>query len=262
MALDVASSHEDRVRFFVPHSGISGPEEVKPEDMGFTLHEGRLLHMSSIIDMENSVTIGCAGAVLTHLQRRRATGMSAMQMGNTAFRVRFLQMFSLCDTMSAAIIRILLCVMLNYSIRWISNNTFLSLQIIQSESHPNMFNQGPGSKSASGKESLSIFGLFRRFAYTPQGRAKLKQIFFRPSLNIDTIRERHDFIDVFSRPDNMAALEKMTKALKHIKNLRPVMINLRKGVSTGSGKIMGFKTTVWASLLAVSFALLGLTICS
>lgn len=114
-----------------------------------------------------------------------------------------------------------------------------------------MFNQGPGTKSASGKESLSVYGLFNRFAYTPQGKAKLKQIFFRPSLEIGSIRQRHDFIGVFSRPDNMAALEKITKGLKHIKNLRPVMINLRKGISTGSAKMTGFKATVWASLLAV-----------
>lgn len=135
--------------------------------------------------------------------------------------------------------------------RWVGSNALLSLQIIQSESHPNMFNQGPGKKSSSGKEGLSIYGLFRRFAYTPQGRARLKQMFFCPSLNLEVIRERHEFIAMFSRPGNLAALEKMTKGWKHIKNLRPVMINLHKGISTGSAKITGFKTTVWASLLAV-----------
>lgn len=143
--------------------------------------------------------------------------------------------------------------LLNISTRWIGSSTFLSLQIIQSESHPNMFNQGPGKKSASGKEGLSLYGIFRPFAYTPQGRARLKQIFFRPSLDLAVIRGRHDFIGVFSRPENSAALERMTKGLKHIKNLRPVMINLRKGISTGSAKITGFKATVWASLLAVCF---------
>lgn len=76
-------------------------------------------------------------------------------------------------------------------------------------------------------------------------------MFFCPSVDLTIICERHDFITVLSRPDNLAPLEKITKALKHIKNLRPVLINLRKGVSTGSGKITGFKTTVWASLLAV-----------
>lgn len=118
-----------------------------------------------------------------------------------------------------------------------------------------MFNQGPGNKSTTGKEGLSVYGIFRRFAYTPQGKARLKQLFFRPSLSLDVIRERHDFIGVFSRPDNMAALEKMTKALKNIKNLRPAMINLHKGISTGSGKTTGFKATVWESLLAVCISI-------
>jgi DNA mismatch repair protein MSH5 len=221
----------------VPQNGLAGPEEVNPEEMGFTLQEGRLLHISSSVDMENLVTIGCAGAILTYLQRRRAVAPTPL--GETAeYRVRALQMFNLRDTM------------------WINSSTLTSLQIIQSESHPNMFNQGPGKKSASGKEGLSVYGLFQHFAYTPQGRAKLKQSFFRPTVDLNTIRERHDFIGVFSRPDNLAALEKVVKALKHIKNLRPVMVNLRKGISTGSAKITGFKTTVWASLLAVRMPLL------
>lgn len=142
-------------------------------------------------------------------------------------------------------------ILLRLCFRQIGSSALLSLQIIQSESHPNMFNQGPRTKSASGKEGLSVYGLFHRFAHTPQGRAKLKQIFFRPSVSLDTIRERHAFIGVFSRPDNMSTLEKITKSLKYIKNLRPVLVNLHKGISTGSAKITGFKTTVWASLLAV-----------
>lgn len=127
----------------------------------------------------------------------------------------------------------------------------LALQILESESHPSMVNQGPGRKSSSSKEGLSVYGLFQRFAYSPQGRHRLKQIFLRPSIDTDVIRERHAFISVYLRPDNNDPLSKLTRSLKHIKNLRPVMINLRKGISTGSGKITGFKTTVWATLLAV-----------
>ncbi|OQE25299.1 hypothetical protein PENSTE_c006G06453 [Penicillium steckii] len=238
VALDVSSSHEQRIRFFVPHSGISGPEEVNPEDMGFTLQEGRLLHISSSVDMENTITIGCVGAVLAYLQRRRATGTSIDPIGpmdQCPFQVRSLEMFSLENTM------------------WISSNAFQSLQIIQHESHPNLFNQGPGTKSSSSKEGLSVYGLFQRFAHSPQGRARLKQIVLRPSLDLKIIQQRHDFIGVFSRPDNKAALDKITKAMKYIKNLRPVMTNLHKGISTGSAKITGFKTTVWASLLAFAF---------
>ena len=135
--------------------------------------------------------------------------------------------------------------------RFINNTTLLSLQIIQSESHPSMFNQGPGKKSSSSKEGLSLYGVFHHFAHTPQGRNRLRQDFLRPSVDITVIRERHNFIGVFLRPDNYNPLNKISKSLKHIKNLRPVMINLRKGVSTGSAKITGFKTTVWATLLAV-----------
>ncbi|KAJ5217788.1 uncharacterized protein N7469_011413 [Penicillium citrinum] len=238
VALDVSSAHEQRVRFFVPHSGICGPEEVKPEDMGFTLQEGRLLHISSSVDMDNIITIGCVGAVLAYLQRRRTTGTSIDPIGpmdQCPFQVRSLEMFNLENTM------------------WISSNTLQSLQIIQHESHPNLFNQGPGTKPSSSKEGLSVYGIFLRFAHSPQGRARLKQIFLRPSLDLNIIQQRHDFIGVFSRPDNKAALDKMTKAMKYIKNLRPVMTNLHKGISTGSAKITGFKTTVWASLLAFAF---------
>lgn len=99
VALEVSSSHEDRLRFFVPHHGIDGPEEVSPEEIGFTLHEGRLLHISSAIDMENTVTIGCAGAVLTYLQKRRAAGSSIGPIDDNAFRVRSLEMFTLRDAM-------------------------------------------------------------------------------------------------------------------------------------------------------------------
>lgn len=99
VALDISSAHEERIRFFVPSSGLAGPQEVNPEEMGFSLQEGRLLHVSSSIDMENPVTIGCAGAVITHLQRRRATAASVGPLGDFPFRVRYMQMLSLRDSM-------------------------------------------------------------------------------------------------------------------------------------------------------------------
>lgn len=138
-----------------------------------------------------------------------------------------------------------------YSSRLINSNALLSLQIIKSESHPSMLNQGPSKKSSSSKEGLSVYGVFQRFACSPQGRNRLRQDLLRPSTNIDVIRERHDFLSVLLRPDNLSCLEKITKSLKHVKDLRPVMINLRKGISTESAKVTGFKTTVWATLLAV-----------
>lgn len=86
------------MQFFVPHGGIIGPEQLDAETMGFTLQEGRLLHMSSSVDIENAVTIGCAGAILTHLQRRRATEMIPGR-GSDSFKINSVKMFGLQDTM-------------------------------------------------------------------------------------------------------------------------------------------------------------------
>lgn len=87
------------MQFFVPHGGIIGPEEMEAEAMGFTLQEGRLLHMSSSVDMENAVTIGCAGAVLTYLQRRRTTDMIPGKVASDLFKVKSVKMLGLSDTM-------------------------------------------------------------------------------------------------------------------------------------------------------------------
>ncbi|KAE8416659.1 DNA mismatch repair protein Msh5 [Aspergillus pseudocaelatus] len=234
-ALEISSGHEQRIRFLVPHNGLIDPEQMDTESLDFTLQDGRFLHMPGSIDLENKVTIGCAGAVLTYLQRRRATISTSSDETSSYFQVRAIEMLSLQGTM------------------FLGGRTLLALQILESESHPSMVNQGPGRKSSSSKEGLSVYGLFQRFASSPQGRHRLRQIFLRPSIDTDIICERHAFISVFLRPDNNNSLSKLTRSLKHIKNLHPVMVNLRKGISTGSGKITGFKTTVWATLLAFAF---------
>ncbi|EPS25691.1 hypothetical protein PDE_00625 [Penicillium oxalicum 114-2] len=230
--LEMSNSSENRTRFLIPSGGLCDPDEFDSQSVGFSAREGKLLHMLSSIDMGNTVSIGCAGAVLADLQRRRASVARIGALEDNIFKIRSLEMFSLRNTM------------------WINSNTFLSLQIMQSEHHPDLFSQVPGSNSSIAKEGLSVFGLFRRFTNTPQGKARLKQIFLRPTLDADLIHARQTFIGVFSRPDNVTLVERIIKSLKHIKNLRPVMINLRKGISTGSAKMTGFKATVWASLLA------------
>ncbi|KAI9036427.1 MutS family protein MSH5 [Aspergillus affinis] len=234
VSLDVSSKHEERIRFLVPHAGIFDPDQMDTESLDFTLQEGRLLHMGGSIELQNTVTMGCAGAILTHLQRRRAT-MSSGNGSIEIFRVASVEMMGLKGTM------------------FVNSRTLLSLQIMESESHPCMISQGAGIKSSSAKEGLSVYGLFQRFAFTPQGKNMLKQYFLRPSTEIDVISERHKFINVYLRPDNFNALNKIVRSLKHVKNLRYVLINLRKGISTGSAKITGFKTTVWATLLAFAF---------
>ncbi|KAI2914191.1 hypothetical protein CBS147371_6491 [Aspergillus niger] len=232
IALDLSSRHEHRIKFLVPHSGLVDGEQMDAENLDLTLQEGKLLNVYGSVDMENTVTIGCAGVILAYLQRRRASMSISNERALGILRVSSVEMFALTGTM------------------FVNGRTLFSLQIMESESHPSMVNHGPGRKSTSSKEGLSVYGLFQRFACTPQGRNQLKQMFLRPSVELDVINERNFFIGVYLRTDNFNPFDKMVKGLKHIKNLHYVMINLRKGISTGSGKIMGFKATVWATLLA------------
>lgn len=135
--------------------------------------------------------------------------------------------------------------------RFINPDTLLSLQIIQPEFHPNAFNQGPGSTGS--KESLSLYGLFHHYARTPQGRVRLRQIFLRPSLKFEEINARLDFVTVFVRPDNMIPLQKLSKSMARIKNIRTVMTHLHKGINGGNQKFGGFKSGVWATLLEFAY---------
>ncbi|KAL2818281.1 muts domain V-domain-containing protein [Aspergillus granulosus] len=53
---------------------------------------------------------------------------------------------------------------------FVNSRTLAALQILRSESHPSMADQGPVKKSSSSKEGLSIYGLFQRFAsYEDEG---------------------------------------------------------------------------------------------
>ena len=96
-----------------------------------------------------------------------------------------------------------------------------------------------------------MYGLFSHLARTPQGKLRLRQLFLRPSLEIETIRERHATISVFLRADNNAHLENIVKSLKGIRNMKPVMIHLRKGMSNSSSKEGGIRSGVWSSLRSV-----------
>ena len=133
------------------------------------------------------------------------------------------------------------------SLRFVNTDALSSLQIIQPESHPNAFNQGPGSTGS--KESLSVFGLFQYSARTPQGKARLRQMFLRPSLDIDIITSRLDFVSMFTRPDNHTVAQKLSKSLSKVKNMRNIMTMLHKGVDGGGGRYSSFKSGVWSSLL-------------
>lgn len=136
--------------------------------------------------------------------------------------------------------------------RYMNADTLASLQILQSEIHPQAHNQGPTNAHSGLKEGLSVYGLFQHLARTPQGKYLLRQYFLRPSLNLDIINERLDTVGVFVQPDNDGPMKNIVKSLGQIKNMKTVVIHLRKGVSGGLNKGGGIKSGIWTSLRSVS----------
>lgn len=139
------------------------------------------------------------------------------------------------------------------NLMFINTDTLNSLQILQSEFHPNTHMQGPTKSNSGAKESLSVYGLFRQLAHTPQGKHKLRQVFLRPSLELSLIQERHNTIAVFLRSGNADALDTITHSLKRIKNIRAVLIHLMKGVSAPTSKGGAIKQGIWGSLQQFTF---------
>lgn len=154
----------------------------------------------------------------------------------SAFSIRMIEMFTLMDLM------------------FVTAETLASLQILQSESHPNTQMQGPVTSGS--KESLSVFGLFRGLAKTSQGRQKLRQIFLRPITNINILQERQKTISVLLLQENSSSLDHIVKSFGLIKDMRSVMIHLQKGISRIRGA--SFKNGVWGSLQGFTFGVLKL----
>ena len=91
---------DERLKFLVPGDTLSHGHGGEQADLGFTERQGQLLQLSACIDMENRVSIGCAGALITYLQRKSPPeSLSGVRVANVAFRIRSLEMLSLQGTM-------------------------------------------------------------------------------------------------------------------------------------------------------------------
>lgn len=178
--------------------------------------------------------VGCAGAVLSDVQRRKAAGyLPNDPCAKFAFRVRSIEMFALSNSM------------------FVNADTLASLQIIRSESHPNQMNHGPGRSKSGAKESLSLYGLFHVLTHTSQGKLKLRQMFMRPSTDMDLIHERQRTIAVFLRPENSAEISHICQTLRKVKNIKTHLLQLKKGVNLPRGRAAAERST-WATLQAFS----------
>lgn len=98
--LESTIARNDNTTFLVPGDPSTYEDERDHENFGSTNRQGKLLRLSSWIDFENRVGVGCMGAVLTHLQRRRAVNyLPDDPDAQWAFRVRNLDMLTLKNTM-------------------------------------------------------------------------------------------------------------------------------------------------------------------
>lgn len=93
------ATHDDHPSFIIPgNSNYEGYDERY--QTGFTGRQGKLLRLSGRIDLESRLSVGCAGAVLTYLARRKAVEyLPGDADANLAFRVSTIEAFSLSDTM-------------------------------------------------------------------------------------------------------------------------------------------------------------------
>ena len=170
---------------------------------------GRLLKLASWVDVDSKVTVGCAGAVLTHLQRRRAVERDETEEGGMV--IAQIEMFSLKDVM------------------FVNRDTLASLQIFECESHPDFQKQGSGGR---GKEGLSVFGVVNS-ARSPLGQRLLKEWFLRPSTDLGVVTGRHDAVEMLCRAENTHVVAGVAGGLKKVKNIPAVLAALRKGKGSG-----------------------------
>lgn len=130
----------------------------------------------------------------------------------------------------------------------ISRGALEALQVMQSEIHPNCSAWSAGRPGASQKESLSVFGLFRALAGTPQGRTKLLRAFLRPFANVELIRERQSAVSAFVRPENGSLLQRVRQSLRGIPDIGRTTHRLRKGVDLSSGQQSSIRRSDWWTL--------------
>ncbi|TLS27399.1 hypothetical protein PpBr36_05125 [Pyricularia pennisetigena] len=199
--------------------------------LGFGSRQGSL-RLGSQINFSSRISsqIGCAGAIMSELQRRR---VSEVLLGDpaasAAHAIRTITMFDLANSM------------------FLNDDTLDALQILRSESHPDSQKGGPEKSSSGAKESLSVYGLFQRHARTPQGKAKLKQTFLRPSTDLGLVGERQRIIAMLIRPENSETFTTIIKQLRMIKNMKAIMSHIQRGVDKPSS-LAPAKRGVWKSL--------------
>ena len=100
LSLSCTANQENNGRFLVPGDPDFYEEDLRPDEIGLTAQRGRLLQTSTWLDLSNEISIGCAGAVIGYLQRRRSAAyLPNDPNASLALRMSHFQMFSIRGTM-------------------------------------------------------------------------------------------------------------------------------------------------------------------
>lgn len=106
---------------------------------------------------------------------------------------------------------------------------------------------GPEKDGKAAQDARSVFSLFHSLALTSQGRGRLREIFIRPSIDLAVIDARHQSISCLMHSDNEAVVVAIRASLKRVKNIRPMLLHLRRGIFL-PGKFSSVKQSAWANL--------------
>ena len=94
------ASDSDHPMFITPGNANNYEGHDNRYEAGFTGYQGNLLRLAAKVDIESRLSVGCAGAVLSYLARRKAVEyLPGDADANLAFRVSIIESFSLDDTM-------------------------------------------------------------------------------------------------------------------------------------------------------------------
>lgn len=100
--LNLSTDGGPEVSFITPGQDDAYEAYGDDNQVGFTGSQGRLLRLSACIDMESRLTVGCAGALLTYVWRRKAVEYLPNDTAkSTSFEISSVEMFSLQDMMYA-----------------------------------------------------------------------------------------------------------------------------------------------------------------
>ena len=99
--LKIGHQEGPRITFVTP--GDVAAETDEPElsaETPLANQQGQLLRLAGWVDIESRVTVGCAGAVLAYIQRRRsATFLPGDVAAQSMHRVSIIEMFTLAGSM-------------------------------------------------------------------------------------------------------------------------------------------------------------------